>query len=257
MNDTHGRFCWYELLTTDPDAAQAFYTQVVGWNARDSGMPGMNYTIFGVGEAGIGGMMKLTEECAVVGARTGWVGYVAVEDVDAHAQKVADAGGAIRMPPQDIPGIGRFAVVADPQGAVLTLFKPAPGSPEPQIPPMGTPGPARWRELYADDWQAAFGFYAPLFNWTKGDALDMGAMGTYQIYGRGEEMFGGMMNRPPNVPAAFWLYYFETGNIDEAKARIEAGGGQVVHGPSEVPGNAWIVQAIDPQGGMFGLVGTR
>ncbi len=257
MTDTHGRFCWYELLTTDTAAAEAFYGKVLGWSARDAGMPDMKYTLLHAGETGIGGMMTMPPECIAEGKPPGWMGYVAVDDVDACTTQATEAGGSVHMPPQDIPTVGRFSVIADPQGAVLTLFKPLPGQPSPPPAPMGTPGHAAWRELYADDWQKSFAFYAGLFGWTKGDPLDMGAMGTYQLYGKASEMYGGMMNRPPQIPAAFWQYYFAAEDIDAAMGRVEAAGGRVIHGPAEVPGGVWVINVLDPQGVAFGLVGPR
>lgn len=264
MTDVHGRFCWYELMTTDAAAAEAFYKKVMGWNAKDAGQPDMAYTILSVGETGIGGLMTLPESCLAEGKRPGWIGYVAVDDVDASTAQATKAGGKVHMEPQDIPNIGRFSVIADPQGAVLTLFKATHGPEAPPPPaPMGTPGHAAWRELYANDWESAFAFYAGLFGWTKGEAMDMGPMGTYQIYGRGaaegcgEEMYGGMMNKPPAVPAPFWQYYFTAEDIDAAKGRVEAAGGQIIHGPAEVPGGMWVINVVDPQGAVFGLVGPR
>src|SRR3954447_1104864 len=134
-------FVWHELMTTDADAAETYYSDVIGWRTRDAGMPGMRYTILSVGDAGVGGIMTLPPDACAAGARPGWIGYLGVDDVDACAERVKTAGGTIHKPAQDIPGVGRFAIVADPQGASFVVFKGSnpqpPGRPAPETP--GTP----------------------------------------------------------------------------------------------------------------------
>ena len=187
-------FVWYELMTTDADAAETFYSDVVGWRTQDAGMPGMRYTILSVGEAGVGGIMTIPPNACAAGARPGWIGYIGVDDVDATAGRVKQAGGTIHKLPEDIPGIGRFAVVADPQGASFVLFRGSSEQP-PERPAPGVPGSPGWHELHAGEWQSAFAFYADLFGWTKAEAVDMGAMGTYQLFAAGAEPIGGMMTK--------------------------------------------------------------
>jgi len=205
-------------------------------------------------ETPVAGVMALPKEASALGARPGWMGYVAVDDVDAYAERVARAGGKLHRPAADIPGIGRFAIVADPQGVVFALFKGTPGA---MPPPPAAPGKAGyfgWRELVATDWEAAFGFYSGLFGWTKAETHDMGPMGVYQVFAAGGEAIGGMMTRPAGVPAPFWMYYVLVDGIEAAVSRLKAGGGSVVNGPLQVPGGSWIVQALDPQGATFALV---
>ena len=252
MVDSHGRFVWYELMTTDMEAAKAFYAKVVGWGTRDAGMA---YTLFTVGEASVSGLMDLPEDARRMGATPHWIGYVGVDDVDAAADRIKQLGGAVHVPPTDVPNISRFSVVADPQMATLALFKwLKPGQAQPAE--LGAPGRVGWHELLAADWEKAFAFYGELFGWQKADA-DVGAMGTYQLFSAGGQTIGGMFTKPPTVPVPFWLYYFNIGDIDAAAKRVKAGGGQILDGPIEVPGGGWIVQCTDPQGAMFALVGKR
>ena len=248
-------FVWYELMTTDAPAATAFYQQVVGWQAADAGMPGMNYTLLSAGEGQIGGLMALPADALATGARPGWIGYIAAADVDAQAARLQQAGGAVKRPPDDIPNVGRFAMVADPQGAVFCLFK-GQSSQAPPPPASGTAGTIGWHELYANDLDSAWSFYSGLFGWVKDEAIEMGAMGTYQLFAAnaGGPAIGGMMTRPPDVPQPCWLYYVNVPAIDAAVERIKAAGGQVLNGPMEVPGGSWIVQGLDPQGAVFALV---
>jgi predicted enzyme related to lactoylglutathione lyase len=256
MSNSHGIFCWYELMTTDAKAAEAFYRGVIGWNAKDAGIPDRSYTILSVGATPMGGLMTLPADARAAGARPAWNGYIAVDDVDAYARRVTKAGGKIHHGPEDIPGIARFAVVSDPQGAMFMLIKEF-GDAAPEWPGPSTPGHAGWRELFAADWQPAFAFYSELFGWTKAEALDMGPMGTYQLFSIKGALSGGMMTKPKEMPAPFWLYYFQVADIDAAGARVTKGGGRIMHGPMEVPGGSWIVQCGDPQGAMFALVGAR
>jgi predicted enzyme related to lactoylglutathione lyase len=255
MSSSHGIFCWYELMTSDTTAAETFYRGVLGWNAKDAGMPDHAYTLLSVGESQIGGLMAIPADARAAGARPAWHGYIAVDDVDDYAARVTKAGGTIHRAPADIPGIARFAVVADPQGATFMLLKGFSDA-SPQWPVPSTPGHPGWRELFAADWEPAFAFYSELFGWTKGEAFDMGPMGTYQLFNIKGAMAGGMMTKPKEMPRPFWLYYFNVDDIDAAGARVTKGGGRIMHGPMEVPGT-WIVQCADPQGAMFALVGPR
>lgn len=248
-----GTFCWYELVTTDASAAETFYADVAGWTMRDSGMSGIRYTLAHAGDTPVGGLMTLPEEARANGAPPRWLGYVAVDDVDSKLEALTDAGGKEHRAPQDIPGIGRFAVVADPQGAPFVLFR-GNGSPPPG-PAAGTPGHMGWHELHTSDWEAAFSFYSRLFGWTKSTAMDMGPMGTYQIIAIDGMDAGAMFNSPRGGPS--WLYYINVADIDAASARITAGGGTIAFGPQEVPGGTWIIQAKDPQGVLFALAGSR
>ncbi|MCB8836504.1 VOC family protein [Aurantimonas sp. VKM B-3413] len=257
MSEWHGRFVWYELMTTDAGRASAFYGEVVGWQARDSGMSGMTYTLFSAGGRDAGGMMTLGDDMLAAGARRGWIGYVAVEDVDASAGSFAEKGGRVHRAPADIPGVGRFAIVADPHGAVLALFEPGGNGDGP--PPQGTIGHAGWRELMAGDLETAFAFYAEQFGWQKAEAVDMGAMGIYQTFAprSGGPAIGGMMTKPASLPMPYWGYYFQVEAIDAALARVTKAGGTVVNGPHEVPGGSWIVQCLDPVGAFFALVAAQ
>jgi uncharacterized protein len=256
MSSLHGTFIWYDLMTTDPKAAEAFYRGVLGWRAQDAGVPGRAYTIVSVGETNVGGLMALSKEDGAAGAIPVWTGYVAVDDVDACAARVKTAGGTIHHGPEDIPGIARFAMVADPQGAIFKLIKGF-SKEQPKLPAPGTPGHAGWRELHAGDGASAFGFYAGLFGWTKAEAMDMGPMGIYQLFAIDGVPSGGMMTKAKEVPAPFWLFYFNVDDIEAAAKRVRDKGGEVLNGPHEVPGGAWIVQCEDPQGAMFALVGPK
>jgi uncharacterized protein len=256
MSKGHGAFVWYDVMTSDTKAAQSFYHDVIGWDAVDSGMADRSYTILSKGQTMIGGLMPIPEDARKAGVPPAWMGYIGVDDVDAYAKRVKAAGGAIHRGPEDIPGVGRYAVAGDPDGAGFMLFQGA-SDEAPTEAPMGTPGHIGWRELNAGDREGAFAFYSRLFGWTKADAMDMGEMGVYQIFAIGGVPSGGMMTKTPQMPGPFWLYYFNVEAVDAAMGRAQAGGGKVLNGPLEVPGGSWIVQCLDPQGAMFAMVGSK
>jgi predicted enzyme related to lactoylglutathione lyase len=247
------RFVWYELWTTDAAAAAAFYSQVVGWKTEDSGVPGMTYLLAKVGDAQVAGLMPLPEEARALGVGPAWRGYIAVDDVDATEARLLAAGGKVMRPADDIPGIGRWASVADPQGATFVLFKPLRSDPPPR-PPENAPGTTGWHELHAGDGPAVWKFYATLFGWTRGEAMDMGPAGVYQMFDIDGVPSGAVMTKEPEQPAPAWRYYFQVDAIDAAVSRLTRLGGVVTMGPHEVPGNLWIVHGRDPQGAVFALM---
>jgi predicted enzyme related to lactoylglutathione lyase len=251
MPVSEGGFVWYEYMATDDAAAVEFYTGVVGWRAEDSGMPGPRYTLLKAGDRPVAGVMAFPD---AKDWPMRWIAHILTQDVDAMAARVAQTGGAIHRPPTDIPGIGRFAVVADPQGATFMLFR-ADGTPAPDIAPT-TPGAIGWHELHTTDWDAAFTFYHGLFGWEKSQALDMGPMGTYQLFKHAGADMGAMLNEP-RAPAPYWLNYVSVENIDDAATRLSEAGGTLIMPPREVPGGAWVLLATDPQGSMFALLGPR
>ena len=251
-------FVWYELMTGDVEKATAFYGPVVGWEIRDSGMPGMRYMIFGKNGKDVGGMMSWRS--LGLEKPTTWAGHIHSADVDAETKAVVADGGEQRRAPQDIPGVGRFAAVSDPQGAEYLLFQPNQETAPPQLEPAEV-GAVGWRELATTNWKEAWAFYSSHYGWTKRDSVEMGAMGTYQTFMLSDQSGGGMMTiaaqSADQMLKPAWLFYFTVDDIEAAAKRVREGGGTVMHGPAEVPGGAWILQGIDPQGGRFALTAAR
>jgi predicted enzyme related to lactoylglutathione lyase len=247
-----GRFVWYELLATDQTVATAFYTKVLGWSTEAWKTPpgAPPYTMWTNAGKSFGGLMPLPEEARKAGAPSHWLGYVAVPDTDAALTKAKKHGAKPLMGPMDIPEVGRMAVIADPQGAVIALFTPSmAGSEPPAAPAVGN---VSWHELATNDWKKAWDFYQDMFGWQKGEAMDMGAMGTYQIFTLGGPPIGAMFNRPPQIPVSNWLYYFRVADLDAAVEKTKLGGGKILNGPMDVPGGR-IAQCMDPQGSAFAL----
>jgi predicted enzyme related to lactoylglutathione lyase len=252
-----GRPLWYELMTSDMKAAETFYTKVVGWTASPFGGAGQPYTMFNrSGELPVGGVMTMPPDMK---APPFWSMYVGVPGLEEAAAHLARLGGKAHTPVIEVPSVGRMQMVADPQGAVFYLYEPAIADQAPET--AAELGDASWRELMTTDSPAAMTFYQQLFGWQPSEAMDMGEMGTYQMFNRPHGMIGGMMNKPKemaNVPPN-WQIYFRVPSVEAAAERVTANGGRILNGPMEVPGGDWVANAMDPQGAAFGLhsIGTK
>jgi len=245
-----GLFVWYDLVTGDVPAAIAFYGEVVGWRTEPFGQSG--YTTWVSSQGPLGGVMALDAGEACAGGRPRWMAHVQVADVDDRARAAAAMGGRVCRAPADIPTIGRFAVIADPQGATLSLFQPLRGQ---EMTPhdVSRDGEVRWNELHAPDGAAAARFHADLLGWRILEELDMGPSGKYRIFGLGERRLGGIMPLQPGSPLGpSWLHYASTGDLDGAVARAARQGATVLNGPMDVPGGR-VAQLVDPQGAPFAL----
>lgn len=252
-------FTWYELVTHDMDKAVAFYKTVIGWDIKDSGMPGLRYMIFGKDGKDVGGIMTW----AAAGAPRmppEWMGHIHTAKLDEELKAVVADGGIILKPAQDIPGVGRFAVVLDPQKAKYLLFEPGRNNAAPRLDQMAV-GNVGWHELLTADAAKAFDYYAKHYGWQKDYAHDMDAMGVYQTFRTDKPLYtGGMMNlKAPGVPEGIhpqWKFYFTVQDIEAAQKRVTGAGGKVVIPPMDVPGGSRVLQAVDDQGCSFALMQT-
>ncbi len=260
MGNKHGDFIWYELLTSDADAAQSFYGDIFGWTGRDSGQSDMDYRLLSMSSIDLGGLMQINEAMKAGGARPIWLGYIAVDDVDASVASITKAGGKAQMPAMDLPSVGRIAMMTDPQGVPFYIMRGASNEESHAFAyDKARLGHCAWNELVTADRSAAMSFYADQFGWKKDGEMDMGALGAYEFFRRRDVpgMFAGVMSMPAELPVSMWIYYFRVADIDEAVARTKARGGQIAHGPIEIPGGEFAVNAIDPQGALFSFVGPR
>ena len=201
MASSHGRFVWYELMTTDVEAAKAFYGKVVGWGAREA--PGSRYTLFTAGRAATSGLVDLPLDAKKRGARPQWVGYISVDDVDGSVNRVKELGGTIHIPPTDAGDVSRFSVVSDPQMATFILVKWSDPGRQPPIDPRAL-GHVGWHELLAVDWKRAFAFYREIFGWQKVGA-DTDPTGIYQQFSVAGQAIGACSTsrRPRQSPFGF------------------------------------------------------
>ena len=256
--DRRGDFIWYELMTPDPEGAKNFYDAVVGWNIGEGSPEFKGYRMIGRSDGKFaGGVMPIDDDMARHGTRPQWLGYISVADVDEAVAAIEAAGGKIWMAPTDIGSVGRIALVTDPQAAPFYVMKPIPPANDPNarsdVYSREAPQRVAWNELMTSDQNGAIDFYLGQFGWTKGDAMPMGDMGTYQLLSHAGDTIGAIMTKAPDKPSR-WRFYIRVEDVDRAKSTIESKGGTVVHGPMEVPGGDNIVIGIDPQGAEFALV---
>ena len=249
-----GRLVWHQLNTSDPDAAKRFYTDLLGWDYKDNDMGGgMIYTEIGVYGEHFGGLVALAALGVPDGTPAHWVPYISSDDVDAGAEQVKTLGGSVVFGPDDIPNTGRFALVADPQGAVFHLFKPSMAGEAPP-PSRPKPGQVAWNELLTSDPDGALAFYGALFGWTS-KAMPMGEGNEpYHLLALGETQIGGMMRRPDQMPVSAWGVYFEVADIDASYAKAQTLGAMAATEIMAVPGTGRLAALADPQGAMFSII---
>ena len=248
------QFFWHELMTTDVKAAEKFYSDVVGWKATDSGAPGQQYTLFNVGDRGVGGMLAITPDMAKHGARPGWLGYIAVDDVDQAVARLKQEGGKVDIEPQEVPGIIRFAMVADPQGATFYIAKGL------RRQSAAAPGHrhARHRGLERIDGVRLAGRLCLLFQDVRldqGGSARHGPDGHLSAFCRGR---AGHRRHDDQARRAsgrlLGLLFQRAGDRRGHREESRPAAARSSTVPCEVPGGQWVVQAMDPQGAAFNLV---
>ena len=260
MANAPGDFIWYELMTPNADASASFYEGLIGWKVGDQS----DYRQIQAPDGEhVGGILPLTPEMQAGGARPVWLGYIYVADVDKTIEALTGAGGSVAMPARDMDGVGRMALVAGPDGAPFYIMTPIPPADRPEAESTAyakyapAVGHCAWNELVTDDPATADEFYRGLFGWSRGEAMEMGPMGTYQMYNHGDYGLGAMMKKPVEMPASLWAYYFRVPEIRAAAAYVTANGGQIAVGPMEIPGGEYVFQGFDPQGALFSVIGVR
>ena len=245
---SRGRFVWFDLLTTDPNATTTFYPTVTGWGTEHWNGGSSGDTIWTANGEPLGGVTKISSPSR----SPHWLAYIATPDVDGTVVEAEDLGARILSPTINVPSIGRFAVLADPQGAVFAAVTPDDGAP-------GHEGAAKvgefsWHELGTHDYPAAHRFYERLFGWEKADAIDMGGGNIYQMFRRKGTLLGGIFNRPSDSAGSpSWLHYVLVDDIERAAGAVTSNGGRITAPAKEVPGGDRIVQCADPQGAKFAL----
>jgi hypothetical protein len=253
MSDStvRGRFVWHELMTTDTKSAAGFFTKLIGWKTQVSPRD-PSYTLFAAAGRPMAGLMVLPAEAKAMGAPPSWLTYIGTPNVDETAQQAVSLGGKILKPPADIPTVGRFAVVQDPQGAAFAVFTPQGDAGADAAPGLGD---FSWHELLTTDWRAALTFYQKLFGWEATSSMDMGPeMGIYQMFGRNGRALGGIFNKPKAMQAPpSWLPYIRIADSKKTAATVKKFGGQIINGPMEVPGGDWIAAGLDLQGAAFAV----
>ncbi len=245
----HGQFTWYELTTPDVDASKKFYPRFTGWGLQAFDA---DYTMFTNGPAPVAGIFKLSADMKAQGVPPNWMSYVEVNNVDATAQQASSLGGKVLVGPADIPGTGRFAVIQDPQGATIGLYRASgPSNSWNGTAALGRPS---WHELMTDDYKKAQDFYGALFNWRSTGEMDMGGGAMYSMFGHDKIGFGGMYNRMKGMEGMppFWLLYFHVKDVSKAIDAATKGGAKVIRPRMPIPGGTVAILS-DPHGAAFAL----
>lgn len=251
-----GRLLWTDHMAPDAEAAERFYTAVTGWTlttfATPEGAP--RYRMWTAGATPVGGVMGLTEPEVAAGAPARWLPHFGTPDVDATYHDALALGARSIVPPTDIPTVGRFAILLDPEGAGFSAYQPAnpPADPSAWNPKPPAPGEFSWMELRVPDAEGALAFYTRLFGWAPTESMPMGPGKTYQMFGLGGQTFGAIY---PGEPAP-WLLYVRVDDLARSLDAVRQGGGRVVREPTEIPGGDYIAQCVDPSGAAFALHGA-
>jgi len=252
----HGCFVWHDLLTADVEAGAAFYARLFGWGTAPYEIPGVTtLTIWTAGDVPVASPGRLENEpwAAAAGLGPHWLTYIGTRDVDATVAQAERLGARVLAPAIDVPNIGRYAVLADPQGAVFAAFRPAETLPDgPRL------GRIDWHELATTDPRAAFGFYSALFGWLEvGAADDVAAdIAAVLVFGRPNGPPLGVIRRiAPREQGPAWLCYTTVDDADRVAGDATRSGGRLIAGPMDAPGGGGrIVVCMDPQGARFGAI---
>lgn len=252
--DSHspGTPCWFELGTTDQQAAKTFYAGLLGWTSNDYPMgPGELYTIFQLEGRDTGGGYTLSEQMKEQGVPPHWLVYFVTTDVDASVVKATSLGGKVVVAPFDVTTFGRMAVLQDPTTATFALWQPRDSK---GVGITGQPGTVCWSEVNTRDPKAAADFYTALLG---AEAItEDHLMGVYTFLAVDGKRFGGIMTMTAewgDVPP-HWMIYFQVADCDAAAAHVKANGGKVAHGPFDAPGVGRIAICMDPQGAAFSII---
>jgi predicted enzyme related to lactoylglutathione lyase len=245
---TTGRFIWHELFSPDPKAARAFYTELFGWRSAEVDMgPSGKYTLLKVGDKDVAGAVPADASKQIPAH---WNLYFTSRDTDATVKHVERLGGKVYMQPQDIPGVGRFAALADPQGAAFSVLTPSDERAERE----GAPGAGEfcWVELLTDDTKGALRFYKDVFGWTSKE-LAMEGMPAYNELSReGGKGAGGILKKPMEGPNA-WLSYVAVDDVDATAKRATSLRGKVVAPPTDIPNIGRFAVIQDPTGAVIAI----
>ncbi|HEY9855611.1 MAG TPA: VOC family protein [Stenomitos sp.] len=240
-----GKFVWRELFTPDVEASKRFYGGLFGWNWSTMPMgEGMStYTMAMVGDQTIAGFMDLAHLPEGDPVPPHWSVYVYVDDVDQALERAIAAGGRACSDATDIPGVGRFAVVRDPQGAMFNLFRATQGGGEAREPGFGE---FHWEHLNTSDPEAAIAFYTQVVGWGTE------SFGPVSFFTRedGTEQVGVVSQAPAGVPA-HWITYVRVADLAATNAKAKELGAEVIEERIDVPGRGAFALLKDPFGVLF------
>ncbi len=240
---------WIDLGTPDLEKAAAFYSALFGWECPEGPEEAGGYRVCHIGGKPVAGLGPAMNPGPPM-----WSSYVNVESADDVAAAVTANGGQVFVPPMDVMTAGRMGVFADPVGAAFGVWQPGEHKGAELV---NEPGTFSWSELVTTDVPASKAFYGAVFAWgaeTHGDGP--GAYTEWQVNGRS---IGGMMEKPPQMPAevpSHWVVYFNVIDTDDAVARVAELGGAVIMPPMDIEPGRFAVVA-DPTGATFNVIAIK
>jgi len=244
---------WVDLSSPSPDASAAFYGELMGWQAVETGPEEETggYRMFQQAGQNVGGLMGHTRE----GQPTAWATYISVADADEIAEKVKAAGGEVMITPMDVMEIGRMAYFVDPSGAVFGVWQPKSFRGADLV---NEPNSLCWNEVLTRDAEADKAFYPAVFGWVANRPSFEGAPDTYTIWELDGKPIGGMMQMtddyfPPEVPP-HWAVCFAVADCDTTLTKARGLGATIVQEPMDMPFGRFAA-LIDPQGASFTVMG--
>ena len=246
MAYTNNKFCWHGVISTDTEKAQGFYESVLDWTSMTVPMGDSEATMFCAKDGVPRAHLSAPE---MDGIPSHWDNYLRVEDVDATTQAAVENGGAVVVPPMDIP-VGRMSFVSAPSGAIVSLFHES----DPSVEDAGEGhGSIHWTELMTTDVEADLAWVRATFGFDVED-MPMPQGGTYHILKSGDQMCAGLMPAPVEGMPSVWMSWVQVDDVDEVAGRVAAGGGQVHGEIMDMEGIGRMVPVCDPTGGSFGII---
>jgi predicted enzyme related to lactoylglutathione lyase len=248
----HGKFVWFEHVSRDVDRAMEFYDALFGWRTERVAMDGMQYPMIHnentSGSPAIGGFRE-----GDGAARSHWISYLSVPDVDVLYRAAVASGGKTLMPPTDFGPVGRAATITDPTGAMFSIWKDAKGDrPDPQGTVMGD---WFWNECWTSDERKALAFYETLFGFTK-DSMQIGPMAYYVLSKDGKPRAGLCKSVNPGAQS-LWLPYVAVQDCDATANNAASLGGDVVTPPRDIPQVGRFAIVVDPTGAACAFIAPQ
>ncbi len=239
-----GQFVWRELMTKDAERAKGFYGELCGWKFDSMPMPdGTLYTMAKLGDQPVGGLLQIGKEMGDMPSH--WGSYVSVDDVDAAVARAKASGGKVVLGPEEVPGMVRFACLADPQGVRFWVVRSQNGDHVFERPPVGS---FCWETLSTSDPEAAKTFYGKVLGWTVGPAPGDQGFVFKAASGAAACDVQKATNMPPGV-----LTYVVVDKVAAARTKAEKLGAKVLVPEISVPTVGLISVVADPTGAVIGL----
>lgn len=238
---------WVDLSAPDPDAAEAFYSQLFGWELAEPRRPEFGgYRNFSDDGELVAGLNPMGEQAA-------WTTYVSTDDAEATAAKVTEHGGQVVFAPMDVADLGRMAICIDPEGAMFGLWQPGTHRGAEKV---NAPVSLCWNELNSRGIEKVVPFYEAVFGW-RTETMPMGEGFVYTMFNLGERAIAGGLTLPAETPAeipAHWVVWFSVVDRDASSARAQELGATVRVPPMDVPGVGKMAVLVDPHGADFGIL---